>query len=301
MADLLHNPPKEVVRPDYVIHRYTDQIYKIIRFKCGAPMGVSTDKEKHASYDHKLDASLSRSRRTVLELALCNDWSYFCTFTIGGCRDDLSGWYKEFTQKIRDWRKKYSIPIDYLLVPELHSDGVNWHMHGLFSDITPLLVSFDTLLKHGFDVPVSLAQNGYLDWFDYSQRFGFCSFSPIKDKVAVSFYITKYITKSLGNDVSRLGAHLYYASHGLSKATKHGDIYGFCQYLDNFLVNHYDFCDTGMTKVKDGLDWTFAFERIDDNLPIFPLEDFSVDHVPDDISCEVDTFYEAVQEVLNGF
>ena len=125
--------------------------------------------------------------------------------------------------------------------------------------------------------------------------------SPIKDKVAVSFYITKYITKSLGNDVSRLGAHLYYASHGLNKATKHGDIYGFCQYLDHFLVNHYDFCDTGMTKVIDGLDWTFAFERIDDNLPLLPLEDFSVDHVPDDISSDVDSFYEAVQEVLNGF
>lgn len=297
MADLLHNPPVEVVRPDYSIYRYTDQIYKIIRFRSTAPLGIKRDREKHQTYDHKLDASLSRSRRTILELALCNDWAYFCTFTIGGCRDDLETWYTQFTQRLRDLRKKFGVKIDYLLVPELHADGVNWHMHGLFSDITPLLVSFETLHNNGFDVPYKLVEKGFYDWLDYSQKFGFCSFDRPRNKVAVSFYITKYITKTLGKDVKRLGARLFYSSHRLNKATKHGEVYGNCSYLDKFLVNFYDFCDTGMTKVKDGFDWTFGFEYMDFSTDDEVLEKFDIEQV----CSEVDDYWEVTQEVISGF
>lgn len=296
MADLLHNPPAELVRPDYNIYRYTEQIYKIVRFRSTAPLGIKSDKEKHQSYDKKLDASLSRSRRVVLELALCNDWAYFCTFTLGGSRYDLKTWAKDFTQLIRDLRKKYGLKIDYVLVPERHQDGA-WHMHGLFSDISPLLINFSAQLENGLDVPFSLAEKGYLDWFDYSQKFGYCSFAPIKNKVAVAFYVTKYITKTMQDDCMAVGLHLYYCTHGLNRAEFHGDVYGNCSYLNKFLQNHYDFCDTGMTRLKDGCDWSFGFEYMNysDLMESFECSDDNEE------AAEVDSYWEATQLFLDGF
>lgn len=296
MSDLLHNPPAELVRADYNIYRYTEQIYKIVRFRSTAPLGIKTNKEKHQTYDKKLDASLSRSRRVVLELALCNDWAYFCTFTIGGSRYDLKTWDTQFKQYIRDLRKKYGLKIDYVLVPEKHKDGA-WHMHGLFSDITPLLIRFSTLLKNGFDVPVSLAEKDYLDWWDYSQKFGYCSFGPIRNKVAVAFYVTKYITKDMQSDAIDVGLHLYYCTQGLNRAEFHGDVYGNCSYLDKFLQNHYDFCDTGMTRLKDNCDWAFGFDYMDHS-DVMESFEYSEDIQE---AMEVDSYWEATQMALEGF
>ena len=101
--------PPDLVRADYSVYRYTDQIYKIIRFKATAlPLGLR-DHSKFEKHDAKLPAALSRARKVVLELALCNTWEYFCTFTLSKDkhdRYDLQGWHKKFTQWLRDLRKK---------------------------------------------------------------------------------------------------------------------------------------------------------------------------------------------------
>ena len=297
LADMLSQPPAELLRPDYSIYRFTDQIYKVVRFRSTAPLRVRSDSSSHQSYDHKLDSSLSRARRVVLELALCNPWHYFCTFTISKDRYDrkkLDVWSKSFSQWIRDQRKKYSLDFAYLLVPEQHEDG-SWHMHGLFGDISPLLVPFSKYWAEGRNVPFKLVKGAYFDFPDYSKKFGFCSFGLIKNPVAAGFYITKYISKSLQCSCLDVGLHLYYCSHGLNRSSKHGEVYGGCSYLDKFLRNHYDFCDTGMTSVKDGCDWSFALEYMDFDM----LEALSFSDQED---CpEVDTYYEAVQQVLEGF
>lgn len=303
MYDLLSHGAAELVRPDYKIYSYTEQIYKIVKFKSTAPSGYKSDKENHLSYDQKLDSSLSRSRRVVLELALCNDWKYFCTFTIAKenyDRKDLSLWHKDFSQWLRDQRKKclklgIDIDIQYVLVPEQHKDG-SWHMHGLFSDITPLLVSFYKLDKYGYDVPYHLVDDGYYCWFDYWVKFGYCSLAPIKDLVSCGFYITKYISKSMQKDCVDVGLHLYYPSRGLKRSSLHGDIFGQCSILDKYLVNDYDFCKTGMTAVKDGCTWNFAFEYMDHEL----IDAF---RIPDEKEfCPVaDSFYDCTQEIMEGF
>lgn len=299
MADLLKNPPAELQRPDYNIYRYTDQIYKIVRFKSCAPVHVPSDPKEHQSYDHKLDASLSRSRRVILELGLCNPWKYFCTFTLSKDlhdRKNLGLWVSKFPQWIRDQRKKYGIDIPYLLVPELHGDG-SWHMHGFFGDISPLLVSFEDEYKNGMRVPWKLVEGGFYDWPDYRQKFGFCSLGLIKNQVAAGFYVTKYVTKSLQADCLGVGLHLYYCSQKLNRSSLHGDVYGFCNYLDQFLTNHYDFCDTGMTHVRNDLDWSFGMEFMDSK----PFEVFSFDHIePEQISFFED-YFSGVQIALEGF
>lgn len=192
-------------------------------------------------------------------------------------------------------RKKYpDVDIRFLLVPEQHKDG-SWHMHGLFSDISSLLISFKELSDLGENIPWKLVKNGYYNWQDYQKKFGFCSFGVIRNKVAAGFYITKYISKSLKESVVPVGLDLYYASRGMNRAQFHGDIYGHCGYLDKFLVNHYDFCSTGMTHVKDGVSWDFAMEYM-------LIEPFETQGAPDQAELlEVDTYYEAVQEVLEGF
>ena len=43
---------------------------------------------------------------------------------------------------------------------------------------------------------------------------------PIRNKDRAVSYITKYVTKDLALAVSDLGAHLYYSSQGLAKATE---------------------------------------------------------------------------------
>lgn len=302
MADLVAMAAVEAIRADYNIYRYTDEIYKIVRFKSTAPRLLPPVRNAECKHDSKLEASLSRARRVVMELALCNDWKYFCTFTIASGnfdRKDLAAWHDKFSQWLRDQRKKYikqgfDFDISYVLVPELHEDG-SWHMHGLFSDISPVLISFRKLWERGVKIPWKLVAGGYLNWQDYQKKFGFCSFGEIKNKVAAGFYVSKYISKQLQNDTMGVGLHLYYPSRGLNRSTLHGDVYGNCQYLDKFLTNHYEFCSTGMTALKDGVSWAFAMEYMDFEM----LESFAVsdlEEIP-----EVDTYMEAVQQVLDGF
>lgn len=302
MADLLSQPIGELVGPDYVIWEL-GRLYKVIRFNSTAPRLGLVSRDKFQHYDNKLEASLSRARRTLLELALCNDWKYFCTFTISKenyDRTDLAAWYKDFSQWLRDQRKKYKkkgldLTIDYVFVPELHDDKKSWHMHGLISDISPLLVLFRNLAAAGEKIPKKLLKGDYYNWVDYQKKFGFCSFGLIRNKVAVSYYITKYITKQLQDSCLEVGSKLYYPSQGLNRAVRHGEIYGRCDYLDKFLDKHYDFCSVGMTKVKDGLDWSFGLEHMDYDM----LEAFCSSE-PEEF-LEVDNYWKAVQQVLDGF
>lgn len=293
------NISPEQVRPDIVLYNYSQGIYKIVKHKSTAPRIFLSNKEFN-HYDKKLDSSLSRAKRTILELGLCNVWKFFCTFTIAPDkydRENLKNWHKDFSQWLRDQRKVhikkgFDIPLRYVLVPELHHDGKSWHMHGLFSDITPVLSSFRDLRAKGFNVPDKLVQHNYYNWESYQNKFGFCSFGEIKNKVACGFYITKYVTKELEDSAVGVGLHTYYASRPLNRAFKHGEIYGSTNAFDEWLTNHYDFCDTGMTHVKDSCDWSFGFEYMDHDL----IESISFDD-PDGAP-DVDLHFDIISDVL---
>ena len=313
MSDLLshyvENPPA-LVGPDYNIYRYTDQIYKVVKFKKPRNLisGPKKSKQKNdGSEVEKLDAALSRARRSVLEYALCNDWKYFCTFTLDKTKYDrfnLDKWHKDFTQWIRDQRKKAKkngqvLDIPFLLVPELHENAA-WHMHGLFGDISPLLIPFHCLRQQGVNVPDKLVNGGYFNWTDYQNKFGFCSFGLIQNKVACGFYVSKYISKNLQDSCQGYGLHLYYPSRGLNRASLHGGIYGDSGFLDSFLVNDYEWVKTGMTSLQHDLTWDFAMEYMD-NSSISPLEAFSFETMPDADIRRFEEYFEGVQTYLEGF
>lgn len=265
---------KQCVSPgedrSHSVYRYTDQIYKIVQFyRVRSYLGPGPS-EKHNHYDTKLDSSVSRARRVILEKALCNPWDWFCTFTISKDkydRTDLIAWRDSFTQWMRDQRKK-GLPIQYLIVPEQHKDGT-WHAHGLFSGLSDEdMITFKEMDKQGYRsdegrrLPKKLRESDYRNWPDYQKKFGFCSFGQINNPVAAGFYITKYITKDNDRMVKTVGLHSYYCTKGLQGATKHVDFWGRDPEIDKLLVNKYEFCATGMTHVKDNCDWTFCSEYV---------------------------------------
>lgn len=159
--------------------------------------------------EKKLDENIIRAKSRVKELALCNPWEYFVTLTIDPKKYDrtkLENYYKDFSQWLRDYRKKYNCDIKYLFIPELHKDGVSWHMHGFLMGL-PMEHLTDNI-------------HGYLDWKPYQIKFGYCSIDYIHDKAKCSNYITKYISKDLDKSVTKLNSKMYYCSHGLKKATQ---------------------------------------------------------------------------------
>lgn len=200
---------------------------KVVRLNCLRTAGLDCDDdfrpEKGSVNDEKLAENICRAKSAIFELAFCNPWDWFFTATLDPRkydRSDLERFHKDLTQWFRDYRKKFGVSIKFLLIPELHSDGKSWHMHGFLSglpaDHLHLFQLGDTMGKAIAD-KVKAGDLVY-DWPAYHRKFGFCDLEPIRNPEAVSKYITKYINKNLASSVTELGAHLYYHSRGLERA-----------------------------------------------------------------------------------
>lgn len=160
---------------------------------------------KNSKNENKLKNNIIRARTTVQDLILCNDFQYFCTFTVSPekyDRYDLKTIYKAFAKFIQNYNRLCDTKVSYIIIPEHHKNGA-WHFHGVMSGIR--------------QKDLTINQNGYLDWTSYSKRFGYMSLSPIRSLEKVSSYIQKYITKDLSNTVTQLGGHTFYASKGLKR------------------------------------------------------------------------------------
>lgn len=234
--------------PDYRVYEFRDGFYKLVKFKNADRTVVSlNDHSEDTHYDSKLDASYSRARSVVLQLALCNEWEYFFTGTVDGKlrdRTDLFSFTHGLTQWIRDYRKK-GIPLKFFFVFERHADLQAWHIHGMLSGLPESELGYFVRGQH----PDYLVANGYRNWPAYAKSFGYCSLGRIKDPIAAGFYITKYVSKELadrGN--SGVRCHLYTCARGLKRAQSFGDIYGQYSNLDNLLTYDYDFCRTGFVQ-----------------------------------------------------
>lgn len=198
----------------YNIKKYNDDMYKLTYNKMPIKRpGFEQDTNFKRSRDVnevKLTNNVTRARTRVFEYSMCNDFDYFVTLTINNDlldRYDLKAYIKKLGQFIRDYRKKHGVNIQYLLIPEKHKDGA-WHMHGVIKGIPK---------EH-----LKTNKHGYKDWEDYSKRFGYISIDDIKNQVAVSKYITKYVSKSFDKDggITEKESKLYYSSRGLKRPQK---------------------------------------------------------------------------------
>ena len=302
----------EGIGPTYNISYFRPGLYKVIRFKSTAPRSGRLPQEKVEGFKHtdKLSQSVSRSRRLVLEYALCNDWKWFGTLTIDAGKDereDLKLFYNHFYEWIKYQRQKTGKKIPYLLVPEKHKKR-GWHLHGFFdADVDDFLVSFVEMDMAGYrspsgkSLPRNLVRGYYFDWPAYRKRFGFCSFGRIRNQMATARYTTKYITKSLQANNDRLGLQSFYKSEGLNKAEFVDSVYARSAVLDSALQKHYKFCSIGFYEFEKvpGYDPILdVIEECGENY-MYPLDIFSAPEP--EIEAEVDNYYEATQLALKGF
>ncbi|MBQ6996565.1 MAG: hypothetical protein IJN64_19115 [Lachnospiraceae bacterium] len=183
----------------------------------------------------KLTNNLSRAKNAVKELAICNPWDFWCTFTISPTKYDrhnLDSYFRDFAKFLNNYNS-YNCPVEhkvkYLLVPEQHKDGA-WHLHGFIKGIKP--------------TDLCTNENGYLTWKQYNKKFGFISMDSIKNMDKCSSYILKYMTKDSDKNVTDLNRHLYYASKGLERSV---ELYrGKANYLGSWDWEHPD----GYCKIK---------------------------------------------------
>ena len=178
--------------------------------------------EKHARSDtERFASSISRARNRIFELAMCNEFSFFCTFTQDKSkrdRFDLGEFRKDFAMLVRNMNRSRpeDKKIKYLLIPEQHKDGA-WHMHGLLAGLEEADLRKFKLSERLPKAIRNQLEKGeaVFDWTRYRRAFGYFTCTQIKEKNACSKYITKYVTKDLESSPRKNGEHLFFASQGL--------------------------------------------------------------------------------------
>lgn len=201
-----------------ILKKYRDDYYRLIHCFCLRNSGADMKPAKKGSAGNteKLEQSLVRTKRTVHEIALCNDWDYMVTLTLNAQKYDrynLKLFIKDLGKFLNNYNYQKKTTIKYMLIPEEHEDGA-WHMHGFFFGIPENHLCHFIPGVH----PQKLIDEGYLNWVAYEKKFGFCSLGRIRDAERSAAYITKYITKHLRHTSIEVNCRMFYASQGLRRA-----------------------------------------------------------------------------------
>lgn len=191
-----------VYNPKSYLYNYNGRFFRVCSIKACRDKGFEDICKKKKTDKKEVDRiSLSRTRRNIRELALCNDFEYFCTLTVDSSKcdryslDEVQDNLRKCLRNIRNNSNSFR----YLIITEKHKDGA-FHFHGLMSGFSDLYVN-----KFGY---LSCSKLDVL---------GFNSFSKIESLEKVSNYILKYITKDC---VRNSHNQVYISSRGLKKAER---------------------------------------------------------------------------------
>lgn len=197
--------------------------------------------------------SLSRSKRRLKEICLCNNFTHFVTFTVDSKNadrfslDEVQDELKKINKAIKRKHKDYK----YVFVTEKHENGA-FHFHGLIKGLS--------LDNHGF----WYNDNGKITIPIYSQRLGFDCVKEISkgedDYQRLCSYIQKYISKDM---IKKYNGQIYFCSKGLKRADRYiiKDLPNDIEWdFDNDFVSIKNFNYKNKTKTKD-LDYTIICEK----------------------------------------
>lgn len=206
---------KQIYSDKYYLYLYNENNFRIVYLKNSRNKGFEEIKDyidfigtaednTILSYESER-CSLSRTKRHIREISLCNNFTHFATLTINSsncdryslekCQDLL----KKHLRRSKDQARRKNIDFAYIFITEKHKDGA-FHFHGLVKGL-----EFYT------------NNNGYLSNKVFDE-IGFNSFSPIKDYNKTCNYITKYITKDC---IKNSHNQIYISSRGLKKAERY--------------------------------------------------------------------------------
>ena len=134
-------------------------------------------------------SSMSRTVSSIYEISRANTWDYFVTFTFNRNLIDSSD-YDLLSSKVSIWlnnlKKRYAPDLKYLIVPELHKDGIHYHFHAVIANVGNIRF-----------VDSGVKKKGHIIYNLDNWKFGFTTASKVLDSGRISSYITKYITKDL--------------------------------------------------------------------------------------------------------
>ena len=185
-------------------------------------LGHCGDNHHNGSYnEEQLELSKQRNLRRMKELVYdiayengcIQPWEYFGTITFDDNKVNALD-YDKAKEKLKNWldtMRRKSSDMRYLIIAELHKSG-RIHFHGLFSNVNWQLT--EAINPH---TNKPIVKNGSKIYNIKDFNLGFTTVSKIKDMDAVTFYITKYITKELLDIKNK--KH-YWASRNLKKPSK---------------------------------------------------------------------------------
>ncbi|MES2631204.1 MAG: hypothetical protein V4611_04565 [Patescibacteria group bacterium] len=164
-----------------------------------------------SEYETNEERSIRRTRKTIKDYVLCNDFNLFCTFTIGKDRynDDRS------IQRLKTWFKNQrdrNGKFRYIVVTERHKDGA-LHFHALIGGYTGKL---KYAINPNNGEYISDKRNDFVRNF-VEYKLGNNTAKVIDSKESstkTAYYLQKYIGKDL---TASFGKNRYWASKGLNK------------------------------------------------------------------------------------
>lgn len=145
--------------------------------------------------------SLRRTKTTLSDLTLCNEFDLFVTFTFAKNRFDVTECKRKMSRWLQNQQTLHG-KFTYLIVPEFHKDRKAIHFHGL-------LKNYRGGLKNS-----GIKQNGRDVYNIKSYKAGFSTAVKIDNHAKVSSYIRKYITKDMPQFE---GKKRYWCSTGLKR------------------------------------------------------------------------------------
>lgn len=128
----------DVYKTKYFMYQYNDTNFRILKQKFCRQRGFELiEKAKEVINTDKEDCqriSLSRSKRFIREISLCNDFDYFVTLTVNkeNCdRYDVDVCQEHLKLILHNYQricKRLGKDFKYILITEKHKDGA-FHFH----------------------------------------------------------------------------------------------------------------------------------------------------------------------------
>lgn len=166
------------------------------------------NKKEGTCNEKKVLENMQKTRNKIYDICASNIWTHFITLTYNSksCdRYDFAQTSKKVRQFLNNFAKYHKTDCPnfrYLIVHECHKDGA-YHYHGLI-----YLEDDSTMTDSGHRTKKDQPIYNWDKWLN-----GWSTATKISNLDACCHYITKYVTKSIGDDYQKGQRRFYYSQN----------------------------------------------------------------------------------------